>query len=521
MPDLRPLDPGAKLKRWKPRIKNRIPSAEKMGLTVSACVPPKLDTQHTETLFAGCQHRQACTVPPVTATLKEQKELRRFVFLFLKKFVSQLKPEDVESYEVWAQRQKDDRDSLDRANKEQEKYLPGQKLPERFTDAACFGKDEHYPEVKPARGIAGRSLHIKCRYGRFMAALDRVLGKLKFLVKGLNASEIRGRMLEMFRTTDEFAENDFSSFEASITTKIIRLCECQLFRHVFQHVMPKELVDEICNDAAGKHVFRYKGFSVTIAGRRRSGDLWTSSGNAFTNLMLICFCLWKMGITFDQMRVLVEGDDSIVQIKDIETYCGLFERISGAFGFRSKVCTSPMLATTSFLQKRTTPDGRYELKDWRKILATFGWSKQKHVGMSRAKLLVLFRARSYSLAYQFPRHPILYALAKSCLRLTAGVKLPMEWLRKQLDLYEFEVLERSVSFFRDDRLFEGDDMCPPPDLAVRSWYALCFATPVNVQLYLEQLLLSQTDPFATLFSPVLNSLMDPLWFETYNAMCSP
>lgn len=153
-----------------------------------------------------------------------------------------------------------------------------------------------------------------------------------------------------------------------------------------------------------------RGMTAEVQGRRMSGDMCTSLGNGFTNLMVFLFICeeYKMsGLGF------VEGDDGIFAVQG-ELRAEMF----AALGFTVDIKEIQSPGDGHFCGMQFSSD--YTLvKDARDVMRKFGWTHSNiHAGDKVMKELL--RAKALSLAYELPDCPIVWAIAKRALADTAG-----------------------------------------------------------------------------------------------------
>ncbi len=460
------------------------PIAEQHGPVIPGCCPYYTDVFHTPTLMSGAQHRQLCEMP-----VFQKRTFKHQVRAVVARLLSKLRPltvDDVPTWEEWLAAEKSDGASTAEVKDLEEAHMTDSQytgsLPPRYTRGKCHGKNEPYQEPKCLRGICGRHLVFKARWGRFFSAFDKAIVQIevngrRVFVKGQTPEQMVRDLAELPGGYD-ILENDFSSFEASVSDAIMDIVECEAFRFFFKKVLTKERLAELIADVKTS-VFGYKTFTGVVRGRRKSGDLWTSTGNGFTNLVVLLVAAHMSSTKI--VAAKVEGDDSLV----VGTLGASKARLNELFlgmGFNAKMTVATTVWDSVFCKKRCNPETLRVMRDPVEVLAKIGWSKSVHVGLSRPKQLQLVRAKALSLAHTTPGVPILQVAAFVMLRQTAGVTVRKAWLRQQLGAWDY------------NRLSLGEN-CKfvPPEPSDRAWCERFYGIPIQTQLAVERELLASTE----------------------------
>jgi len=168
---------------------------------------------------------------------------------------------------------------------------------------------------------------------------------------------------------------------------------------------------------AGTNKCVFKHFSVELEATRMSGEMNTSLGNGFANLMLMLFMCEEVGSTF--CDGVVEGDDGLFSITGPTPTKADFETL----GLRIKLEEHNDISTASFCGIIFDSQDRCNLVDPRKVVMTFGWACSRYVAARDSKLRALLRCKSLSLVYQYPGCPIVQALGLYGLRITTEVSI--------------------------------------------------------------------------------------------------
>jgi len=189
-----------------------------------------------------------------------------------------------------------------------------------------------------------------------------------------------------------------------------------------------------------------------------SGDMCTSLGNGFTNLMILKFLAFKKGA---QIRLLVEGDDGL-----FATNAQFSPADFAQLGFKVKLKASRDPCTSSFCGLIFSESGQI-VRDPLKFFAGFGWTGS-FLNAGAKVMWQLLRAKALSAAYETPQCPIVGVMAREALRRTVGVQA-----RFVRDGYHEEVAEFEVPEFA-------------PTNSTRQLFAEKFGVTIAVQLVAEQ-----------------------------------
>lgn len=278
--------------------------AASLGFNLVGQCLPHVDPLHQATVEAGARKRIVGALP----VLNQQKisEFKKFVQRFVSKNFDPLPADtdvsvgywlDHSNYPLWRRQQLDAAPPLAEAR-------------DPF-NCKSFVKDEHYPEYKHARTINSRSDSFKKFSGPIFAAIEKVVFTSKYFIKKIPVSE-RARYVvdNVYVPCATYFATDFSSFETSFTKEIMEACEFVLYSHMSANVVGgAEWFGVVKHALSGKQTLKFKNITVQTQATRMSGDMCTSLGNGFTNLMLALFMGEQLGL--GELRGVFEGDDGL------------------------------------------------------------------------------------------------------------------------------------------------------------------------------------------------------------------
>jgi hypothetical protein len=324
-----------------------------------------------------------------------------------------------------------------------------------------FVKAEDFPCFKALRVINSRSDVFKAYCGPAVKSMEEEVYKLKWFIKHVPVPDRPALISKLNLIGWTIYLTDHTAFEAHMDPEIMHTCESQLYLHMLQDfpALARCLVETLEGENRG---FFRSGLRFSIPGVRMSGDMVTSLGNGFTNLMAWLFFCHEHGL---QTHGYVEGDDGLfaadkkINAEDVAQW---FLQI----GFELKPELHLTTDTASFCGIIACK-GQL-IKDPTEVLTRLGWTMTM-VNAGRVKRWGLIRAKALSLRYEMPHCPITTVIARWLVDHTQGVK-PI-WV------------------------YDGFHKAPPRDCVVpeqntlsetRQFYASLFGITVDAQLCIER-----------------------------------
>lgn len=390
---------NGKIPRDRRRVYLRLPFACK-GYAPICC-----DSNDPKTQIAGIIKRMGRELPPLD--LAEVAKFKQFVNQWLLRNLTPL--DTVLTFEEWLEstsytlsRKNELRRELAKCN--------GKPTKKQCRSIASFMKTESYDEFKLPRGINSRHDAFKAYSGPFFKSIEKEVYNLPQFVKHIPVAD-RPKYIKDYLVAAhaQYMVTDYTSFEASFTPEVMDACECQLYNYMLSKFPEdaKLIVDTIKGQ---NHGSMHCGVSYKLKGRRMSGDMCTSLGNGFTNLMIFEFLMQGR-----EARILVEGDDGLAAIYDQNPLPTKEQYEKLGFVIKIEKVDDPMLA--SFCG--CICPGGVIVRDPRSVLSTFAWTST-NVNAAYKMQMQLLRAKALSLAYEMPHCPILRAMADRALVLTRG-----------------------------------------------------------------------------------------------------
>lgn len=408
MPIPRPLSDvesrGASITQPKTRSDRRrmyrmLPTCSIPGLAPICC-----DTKDPDTIFCGYAQRLLRGVPK--ADDNELKSLSSFVDNFLNKNVNVAQQM---SFDDWLSRT-----SYNEARKQELKVayfeLRGG-FPTRWQCRKCksFCKTESYPLYKHTRTINSRTDAFKVFSGPLFKAIEDEVYKLPEFIKHVPVPDRPDCIRNLRRAGRHYYQTDFTAFESHFTPSVMEALELRLYRYCLKWSPAAARL--VCDVLSGLNIMSTRtGVTASVQGRRMSGDMCTSLGNGFSNLMLAKYLAARQG---KELWGYVEGDDGLFATEAVLTTEMYYE-----LGFTIKIEEVDDPCKASFCGMIFSDSGEI-VRDPIEFLATFGWTSS-FIGAGPKIMNGLLRAKALSAVYETPQCPIVGALARVALTATRG-----------------------------------------------------------------------------------------------------
>lgn len=302
-------------------------------------------------------------------------------------------------------------------------------------EVKCFVKDECYLEYKHARAIYARVDEFKVIVGPIFQKIERIVYSRPEFIKHISAGKRPQYILDLLQKDGAtYLATDYTAFESHFTSELMDICEFQLYRHFTQHHFDAaDRMEFFCKTVAGVNQCVFTGLRAFIKACRMSGEMCTSLGNGFTNLMVFLFIMEHAGAK--DYKCVVEGDDCLARFFSHDQ--AIHQKLSiiyYALGFNVKLEIHQDLCRASFCG---LVFDQYELANIvnpTKYLLSTGWASAKFQESSDKVLKELVRGKALSLLYRCMGCPILQSFACWLLRGTSGYKYRIEdtWRREEI-----------------------------------------------------------------------------------------
>jgi len=398
-------------------------------------VPPHPCTSSPVAAVGGVLKRAACKTPKID--LYRLACLENFVTQFVQKHYVPLSRENALDVETWLGKSTYPQWRREELEAEWRKLEDVQNLTKdrRNTRIGSFVKKEFYNDraQKWARIINARADASKVVFGPYASAIESVVyetfidevGCAPF-IKHVPVADRPKHIMELFAGVDgEIIATDYTSFEALFVRSVMQSVEFILYKHMLSKLEEGEIMYKLMQHVMlgiNKCKFR-NSIKVEISATRMSGEVTTSLGNGFSNLMFMLFTCKEVG---SRCYGFVEGDDGLFKIVGVVPPKKAFKQL----GLRIKLEKHNSVNTASFCGMIFDPDELVVICDPKKVLATTPWLDSKFAGARQSRLKALLRAKALSLVHQYPGMPVVEAYAHYLLRATRGQSL--EWAEKTM-----------------------------------------------------------------------------------------
>jgi hypothetical protein len=274
----------------------------------------------------------------------------------------------------------------------------------KYAKVKSFVKDEIYPEYKHARVINSRCDAFKISVGPIFKLIEEELYKLHYFVKKVPVNE-RASYIESIlkKNYKHYVCTDHSQFEAHFTLLMMEICEFELYDYMTQNLPQHSWFMKLCREfIGGKNYCTMADVMYEILATRMSGEMCTSLGNGFTNLMAMLFVCHQLGIDTDGV---VEGDDGLFGLDECPTSDD-FKK--AGFTIKMKIVRSYNVA--SFCGLLFSEELQF-ITDPIKVLLNFCWIRGRYARSKEKKLRQLLRGKVLCVLFQYPACPLITQFA--------------------------------------------------------------------------------------------------------------
>lgn len=350
-----------------------------------------------------------------------------------------------------------------------------------------FIKREFYEDIKEPRLINSRSDMFKAVVAPFIKKIEENVYDQHF-IKHKTKQEIYERLMNIQKEFIRVFETDYSSFERSFSPELLNAVELKFFKHMLSN--NKDVYNIIKKAYKRDNVLISKFWRVNLAGRRMSGEMWTSLCNGLMNSLLIRFICYKSNV--HHYDYVVEGDDGFIGADGSLNF-----EIVAKLGFDLKLEQGQHVNDLSFCGLNMGPHGLYP--DFHRHIKKLGLSHdfsllhsvQNKSKKAYKKSRELIRAKALSHLASSPPMPILTPLCRKIVQLTNHYRINAEQVRLNLSWREQGYLSRETLHYTIDKAnmqFNSDI-----DRETRLYFAHRFKMPPEQQLQYENLIFAQND----------------------------
>lgn len=378
----------------------------------------------------------------------------------------------------------------------------------RDSRTKSFIKDEFYPEFKHPRTINPRNDRFKVFSGPIFHEIEKVLFKTKWFVKFIPVAERSNYIIqEVYSPNSTYFATDYSSFESSFTAEAMNAMEMQLYQYMSQHVKGGDhWFNTVQRVLTGDQEMVFRNVTVRTKATRMSGDMCTSLGNGFSNLMLMLFAGQELGL--GDLHACFEGDDGIGrfssgQLPDPQ----FFEHL----GFSVKMEVHNDIASASFCGIVCDIESRQQMTDPKQTLATFGWAQKIYANSKNSTLMALLRAKSLSYAHAYPHCPLIAPFVRRVLHLTRGIDHRVVLTHKATNMFDRMWYTQAFAAYQSGKIPEF-----APTIRTRQLFERLYGVSVDQQLKIE----SSMSTMEIGGFPI-DLEFPPVWRRTYDEYVAP
>lgn len=478
LPTVDPPKEGTTIENIRDSPIERKPVAISTGPHLVDIAQPHVALNDTDTMIAGVLKR-AASKHPVPKGFKMRK-FRRFVERWLKKNLTPLAADTDVSFETWIEKCPYERWRKEELKAKYEKIT--NIFDPKHGRVKCFVKDERYPAYKHARGIYSRTDEFKCLVGPYFRAIEEKVYELPQFIKHVPVHKRPQYISDFLKGEGVVYATDYSAFESQFRKEIMTVCEIALYKYMTQYLPDHGKFWKLLEVLMGEQHCVFKFFDAWLDTCRMSGEMCTSLGNGFSNLMFATFLAFEKGDS--DLKIVVEGDDGLMK-----TIVQLTAEDFAELGLTIKIEKHDRIETASFCGIVFDSEDKLTLTNPLEVLADFGWAPSRYVNSKQYKLLVLLRAKSLSLAHQYPGCPIISELAQYGLRMTRHIRrdaMEKHVTQGPMNLWEREQL---IAAWRDER----NITVVPPGWRSRTLVAELYGIDLSTQLRIEEYLRKKED----------------------------
>lgn len=404
--------------------------------------------------------RYGCEMPPINKN--RIQDFLKFAYRFIDKFPKANKA-DLLTREQWLESR---HYNLGRKKYFHELFSVEDYLRESHVNSEAFLKNEIYDKFKCPRAINSVSDYSKMALGPYIHLLDKTTFTMRWFVKGIDPKLWPDELHRTFGLDPVF-ETDFSSFEAHHHDEYCSVLTYWV-DHVIGDILPRAERDLIVRIMSGENKCTFSDIETKIWNRLMSGCLWTSSGNAVLNLILLNYlfstsahptktsddrCDWA----WHEARIKVEGDDGAMSLLPPGSTKAVIidEKIIDELGLKLKFEYYDNYGLMSFCGVICSPGNVDIIADPIKIIRNIFVLDSKYYHLGNKKRYVqgaaLLRARALSMKYRLSNCPIVgplmdWILAKTHwvnkTQLSRIISLETKWTHPMLESACVEDLSR-------------------------------------------------------------------------------
>jgi hypothetical protein len=376
------------------------------------------------------------------------------------------------------------------------------------SDFVCksFMKDETYVEFKNARGINSRSDEFKVYCGPIFRAIEEVVYKDPSFIKKVPVADRPGYIMDrLYRYGSRYFASDYTTFEALFASEIMMCCEMQLYEYMSQRLKGGvQWYKTVRKTMTGENICKFKHCTVSVPATRMSGEMCTSLGNGFSNLMFMSYLCYLRGST--DLAGVVEGDDGLFVANGPIPTSHDFEQL----GLDIKIEMHDSLELASFCGIVFDAERLVNITEPLKVISNFGWASRRYIQCNPKLMRALIRCKSYSLIAQYPGCPMLQSLGLYGLRVTNDVT----------NYSMVKVINRMDTWLRSQTYANWcipriKPVCFSTRLIMENKFGVCIEDQLAFENYIDK-----KETFSPIVFPRLLGIVPVSWLEYWDGYVS-
>lgn len=379
-----------------------------LGMHVIGASFPQADPDHIPTIAYGVFGRVGRCLPT-----RETKTFNRFS-QFVRQWVrNNISPIDIDtdlSVETWLVKT-----NYTEVRKNQLRTADSLSCDKWFKDCKCFIKDEGYKTIKNARGIYSRTDKFKTMVGPVFSVISDIFLKRNNFIKYV-PTEQRPQYIESFfekynaSNQVKYMSTDYTAYESHFTATMFESIEFCLYDWCIQNLPQRVQIRNLFEVFKTENVCKFKNIKFKIKATRMSGEMNTSLGNSFVNLMAYLFIHSEKGNR--NYDCLIEGDDCLGCFEGQMPTNYDYEKL----GLTVKIVPEEKLNEASFCGQ--IYDSQYNvIADPIKMILNFGWIDKKYCDSSEKTRNKLLKCKALSYVHQYPNCPVIGPFCQHVIKL--------------------------------------------------------------------------------------------------------
>jgi len=469
-----------------------------LGMHVEGAALPLPDTGSWENWGDAVSYR-CCRPAPRKTPPRLLRHLRAYVRVFVRRHFRPLEGNTDLSLQTWLSKTSYSAVIKNQFLKAAELGVdPFSAKAQRFKG---FLKSERMPSCsKIPRGINAPSITLKMHLGPVFHAIEEIVYSHKAFVKHIPERDRPKYIMDTIGWEGSLIATDYTCFDGHLGAQLRNVCEWELYKYMCSRLPLRNTILELIQTQMGFRRVSSK-FGSFMSDCRMSGEMCTSLGNGFTNLVLMSYILNGKGVR--NANGIVEGDDGLFVVREGLVTPKDFE----ALGMRIKIKRCSDVSSAEFCGLIFDTSVRENVVDPAYYLASTGWSigAQRFAGPRVRKELL--RAKGYSLLYMAPKAPVIRSLAKYILRCTRGLNC-----REDTSMWRHTFANGDFEHYKPE--LDARLLGPIP-FENRILVERCFGVSVGHQLQIERYLDTQ-ETIHTLDLPEIREIMPVEWCRYFN-----